>query len=55
LLSDPDPELRKEAAQTFGKVKNTKALAALEKARVEDPSEDVRKEADQTIRKLEGN
>ena len=25
LLSDPDPELRKEAAQTFGKVKNTKA------------------------------
>ncbi len=55
LLSDPDPELRKEAAQTFGKVKNTKALPALEKARVEDSSEDVRKEADQTIKKLEGN
>jgi hypothetical protein len=55
LLSDPDPELRIEAAQSFGKVKNAKALAALEKARVEDVSEDVRKEADQSIKKLEGN
>jgi len=55
LLSDPDPELRKEAARSFGKVKNAKALAALEKARVEDASEDVRKEADQSIKKLEGN
>lgn len=55
LLSNPDPELRKEAAQSFGKVKNTKALAALEKARVEDPNVDVRKEADQSIKKLEGN
>jgi hypothetical protein len=55
LLSDPDPELRIEAARSFGKVKNTKALAALEKARVEDVSEDVRKEADQSIKKLEGN
>jgi hypothetical protein len=55
LLSDPDAQLRKEAAQSFGKVKNTKALAALEKARVDDPSEEVRKEADQSIKKLEGN
>ena len=55
LLSDPDPELRKEAAQTFGKVKNVKAIAALEKARVEDSSQDVRKEADNTIRGLKGN
>ncbi len=55
LLSDPDAQLRKEAARTFGKVKNTKALAALEKARVEDSSEDVRKEADQSIKKLGGN
>jgi hypothetical protein len=36
-------------------VKNTKALPALEKVRVEDPSEDVRKAADRTIKKLEGN
>ena len=55
LLSDPDAELRKEVAQAFGKVNNTKALAALEKARVEDSNEDVRKEADNAIRKIEGN
>jgi hypothetical protein len=55
LLSDPDAELRKEAARTFGKVKNTKALAALEKARVEDSSEDVRKEADESIKRIKGN
>ena len=55
LLSDPDPELRKEAARAFGVVKNANARAALEKARVEDSSEDVRKEADQTIRKIEEN
>jgi HEAT repeat protein len=55
LLSDPDAQLREEAARSFGKVNNTKALAALEKARVEDPSEDVRKEADESIKKLEAN
>ncbi len=55
LLSDPDVELRQEAAQSFGKVKNTKALAALEKARVEDSSEDVRKAADEAIKKIKGN
>jgi hypothetical protein len=55
LLSDPDAELRKEAAHSFGKVNNTKALPALEKARVEDPSEDVRKAADEAIKSIEGN
>jgi len=55
LLSDPDPELRKEAAQAFGKVKNTGARAALEKARVEDPSVDVRKAADEAIKSIAGN
>lgn len=55
LLSDPDPELRKEAAKAFGNVKNTKALPALEKARVEDSNEDVRKEADNAIRKIESD
>jgi HEAT repeat protein len=54
LLSDPDPELRQEVAQAFGEVKNTKALAALEKARVEDSSVDVRKAADKSIKKIEG-
>ncbi len=55
LLSDPDPELRREVAQALGEVKNTKALPALEKARVEDSDEDVRKEADNAIKKLESN
>jgi hypothetical protein len=55
LLSDPDPELRAEAANAFGAVKNANARAALEKARVEDPSVDVRKAADEAIRSIAGN
>jgi len=55
LLSDLDPELRAEAAHSFGEVKNTGARAALEKARVEDPSVDVRKAADEAIKSIEGN
>jgi hypothetical protein len=55
LLSDPDPELRAEAAHSFGEVKNANARTALEKARVEDPSVDVRKEADNAIKNIEGN
>lgn len=55
LLSDPDPQLRKEVAHIFGVVRNINALPALEKARVEDPDEDVRKEADYAIEKIESN
>ncbi|MDD5064837.1 MAG: HEAT repeat domain-containing protein [Phycisphaerae bacterium] len=55
LLSDPDPELRAEAADAFGTVKNANARAALEKARVEDPSADVRRAADDAIRSISGN
>ena len=55
LLSDPDPELRAEAAHSFGEVKNANALAALERARVEDPSVDVRKAADDAIENIAGN
>lgn len=55
LLSDPDPELRKQAAKSFGKVKNKEVLPALEKARVEDPSEEVRKEADKAIKEIKGD
>ncbi|MGA1979573.1 MAG: HEAT repeat domain-containing protein [Sedimentisphaerales bacterium] len=55
LLSDPDPELRAEAARSFGEAKNANARAALEKARVEDPGVDVRKAADQAIKSIEGN
>jgi hypothetical protein len=52
LLSDNDPELRKEAAAAFGKVRNAKALPALEKARVEDSSEEVRRAADIAIKNI---
>jgi len=52
LLSDPDPELRKQVAGALANVKNKEVLPALEKARVEDPNEDVRKEADKAIRKI---
>ncbi len=55
LLSDPDPQLRAEAAYSFGAVKNTNARSALEKARVEDPSADVRRAADEAIRSIAGN
>jgi hypothetical protein len=55
LLSDPDPELRAEAAHSFGEVKNSNARAALEKARVEDPSVEVRKAADEAIKSIEGS
>ncbi len=55
LLSDPDPELRTEVANAFGEVKNVKAMAALEKARVEDADENVRKAADQAIKNLGSN
>ncbi len=55
LLSDPDPELRAEAAYSFGTVKNTNARSALERARVEDPSADVRRAADNAIRSITGN
>ncbi|MFA5238637.1 MAG: HEAT repeat domain-containing protein [Phycisphaerae bacterium] len=55
LLSNPDPDLRAEAAQSFGKVKNANARTALEKARVEDPNADVRRAADEAIRSIEEN
>lgn len=55
LLSEPDSELRVEAAQALGNSNNIKALAVLEKARVEDSSEDVRKATNEAIKKLEGN
>jgi hypothetical protein len=55
LLLDPDAELRQEVVKAFAEVKNTKALPALEKARVEDWSEDVRKEADKAIKNIKEN
>ena len=54
LLSDPDPELRIEAAKSFAKVKNDKAIPTLEKVRIEDSDEQVRKEADKAIKTIMG-
>jgi hypothetical protein len=54
LLFDPDPELRIEAAKSFAKVKNDKAIPTLEKVRIEDPAEEVRKEADKAIKTIMG-
>jgi len=54
LLSEPDPELRELAAKSLSKVRNRKALPALEKAKTEDPHEEVRLEADEAIRKISG-
>ena len=53
LLSDPDPELRREVAWTFGKTKNKQVLSALEKARIEDPDREVRRAADKAIKEID--
>ncbi|MCX5637738.1 MAG: HEAT repeat domain-containing protein [Planctomycetota bacterium] len=55
LASDPDPELRKEVAESVAKVKNREVLPALEKARVEDTDKEVREEADKAIKKIKGS
>ncbi|MHC4477135.1 MAG: HEAT repeat domain-containing protein [Planctomycetota bacterium] len=55
LLSDPEPELREEAAKSFGKVKNRGALVILKKVRVEDSALEVREEADKAIKLIEGS
>lgn len=55
LLSDPDPELRRQAAKSFGKTSNKKVLPALEKADADDPDREVREEAYKAIMKIRGN
>jgi hypothetical protein len=52
LLTDPDPQLRIEAARAFARARNKDSLAALEKARVEDSDKDVRMEADKAIKEI---
>jgi HEAT repeat protein len=54
LLSDPDAELRIEAAEAFAKVKNKDALAVLEKVRVDDLEQQVREAADRAIKEIKG-
>jgi transposase-like protein len=52
LLSDPEPEVRRQAAKALGRVNNWKALPALKKAQAEDSNEEVRKEAGKAVKKV---
>ncbi len=52
LVSDPDASLRKEAADSFGKVKNQGALHTLEKVKIADLDAEVRQAADNAINKI---
>jgi hypothetical protein len=54
LLSDPDPELRKQVAKSFGKTSNKKVLPALKKAEADDPNREVREEAYKAIITIRG-
>jgi hypothetical protein len=54
LLSDPDPELRKEVAVSFGKTENLLVLAALTQAKENDPVRDVRQAAYRSIIMIKG-
>lgn len=54
LSSDPDPELRKEVAVSFGKTENRIVLAALTQAKAKDPVRDVRQAAYRAIIMIKG-
>jgi hypothetical protein len=54
LLSDPDPQLRKEVAKSFGKTDNMKVVAALEEAKNTDLSRDVRQAAYRSLILIKG-
>jgi len=54
LLKDPDPDLRREVANTFGKSKNDQLISILEGVRVSDDNKEVRQAADQAIKNIKG-
>lgn len=54
LLSDPDPELRRQVAASFGKTENRNVLAALEEAKATDSSKEVRQAAYRSIILIKG-
>ncbi len=54
LLSDADPELRKQVATSFGKTDNRKVVAALEEAKATDSDKGVRQAAYRSIILIEG-
>jgi hypothetical protein len=51
LLSDPEPDVRKEAAEQLGKTKNPRALPVLKRAG-SDPDEKVRKEVEKAVARI---
>jgi hypothetical protein len=55
LLTNTDAQLRIAAAQALGSVKNSKALPALEKARINDAEVSVRQAADNAIKNIQSN
>jgi hypothetical protein len=55
LLSDPNPELRRQIAKSFGKTSNKQVLPALEQAEANDKDRKVREEAYKAIIKIRGN
>ena len=54
LLSDPDPELRKEVAVSLGKTENLLVLSALTQAKENDSDRDVRQAAYRSIIMIKG-
>ncbi len=54
LLSDPDPELRRQVATSFGKTENRNVVAALEEAKATDSDKDVRQAAYRSIILIKG-
>jgi hypothetical protein len=54
LLSDPEPELRKQVAVSFGKTAHRDAVPALEIAKAKDSDRDVRQAAYRAIIMIQG-
>jgi hypothetical protein len=54
LLSDRDPQVRKAAAELFGRLKDSKTLAALKRAYAQDADRDVRQAAYKALILIEG-
>lgn len=54
LLSEPDPELRKEVAASFGRTENGKLVPALQEAKNTDSDETVRQAAYRSIILIKG-
>jgi len=54
LLSDPEVELRRQAAKALGRISNKEVLSALQAAKAGDPDHGVRQEAYKSIILLKG-